>query len=293
MCKADDLGQTAKSSKNYHNNNSHTSSSNSPHVSTTTDDLIEFDDFPDNRLPELVYTEPLFEEESKAIFEKKTHDFTSLPDADEIISLQSELGIDIHGHPSALVNGCINVISGEYQEAAIDFSLPGVKPLNIQRNYFGGKCKKKSFLYGWQLSHGAKLFSYWSKHNHFYAFIKGSERHGVFYKEVAEATGRFVCPPAFFKKGVTNCAFGDLSAKSNFKNDELRNLAEDSFELQTADQAFFKFVKSSHDPERISGAKLVGYKLEIVNCQTVLLISTSIHTPLECRFQFPTQIAKG
>ncbi len=166
---------------------------NSTYANSTesTNAVIEFDDFPNNTSPDLKSLESIFSDCSESVFEKKSHDFASIPDTDETIDQQSDFGIDIHGHPSAIVNGCVNVVSGKYQESATDFSLPGVRPLNVQRNYFGGKCKKSSFLYGWQLSHGAKLFSLETK-DQFYAFIKGSDRHGVRFKDT-KSNGRMTC----------------------------------------------------------------------------------------------------
>jgi Domain of unknown function (DUF6531) len=174
--------ETNSFSEKLQNSNS-SSFTNLPYESSdSSESYIEFDDFPDNAFPDFDSIESHFEENSETVFEKKSHDFASIPDVDETIGLQSDFGIDIYGHPSAIVNGCINVVSGEYQESAIDFTLAGAKPLNIQRNYCGGKSKKNSFLYGWQLNHGAKLFSYLSKHDHLYASIKGGNRHGVRYK---------------------------------------------------------------------------------------------------------------
>ncbi|MBA3603693.1 MAG: hypothetical protein H0W50_08645 [Parachlamydiaceae bacterium] len=46
----------------------------------------------------------------------------------------SDFGIDIHGHPCAIINVYVNVVSGEHQESATDFSLPGVKTPNVQLN---------------------------------------------------------------------------------------------------------------------------------------------------------------
>jgi hypothetical protein len=71
-----------------------------------------------------------------------------------------ELGFDIYGFPSAIVNGCVNIISGEYQQTEMDFSMRGALPFQIQRSYGGAGCKRHSLLYGWQINQGASLLSY-------------------------------------------------------------------------------------------------------------------------------------
>lgn len=212
---------------------------------------IQFDDFPDNSEPDielLLYDEKNFDE------------FGQAPTLDETIKEQSKLAIDIHGIPSAIVNGCVNVISGEYQEVATDYTLPGAVPLNLQRYYCGGKCTKASFLNGWQLSHGAKLLSYIDPKHYDCAILKGSDRHGTQFKK-QDYKHCYSCPDAFFKNGVTNCAFGELSAQTNFKNDRLYKQNK-GFDLETSDQTTYSFVKSSYDPERES--KTHGYRLELL-----------------------------
>ncbi len=167
------------------------------------------------------------------------------------------LGIDFHGFPSAIVNGC-NVISGQFQDNAVDFKMPGAMPLQLQRSYSGGRCVKSNFLYGWQLNHGAKLLCHKSRHRHDCAVLKGSDRHGVLYRARYHEKC-LKCPDSFFKKGVTNCALGEIGAKTNFKNDRLYKKLK-GIELVTADRTLYQFVRSWHDPERES--KTHAYKLE-------------------------------
>src|SRR5262245_40666629 len=69
---------------------------------------IEFDDFPDNSTPDL---EQIFED----CMPKDLEDFTTLPETSEIIDQQSQFGVDFHGFPNTIVNGCVNVISGDFQ----------------------------------------------------------------------------------------------------------------------------------------------------------------------------------
>ena len=204
---------------------------------------IKFDDFPDNSIPEL---DSDFNDSEDFEF-KEPHQFISKPDTAETIEQQSELGVDFHAFPSAIVNGCVNIISGEYQETATDLSIPGIKPLNMQRYYNGNKCKRHSFLYGCSLTHGAKLFCYKSN-NHDNAILKGSERHGTLYKTSLK-DHLFHCPDSFFEKGITNCSSGEISAKTNIKNDFLNKHNSEMYELCTVDQAYL-FSKSPGDFEQ-------------------------------------------
>lgn len=133
--------------------------SNSDITASENDDelTIEFDDFPDNSLPDLT---SLVEQSLSEKVRKKFKDFEPMPDPEDAIDKQCDLGNDVYGFPSAMVNGCVNIISGEYQEVTTDYTLPGTVPLTMQRFYCGAGCNKHSLLYGWQLSHGAKLLSY-------------------------------------------------------------------------------------------------------------------------------------
>lgn len=223
---------------------------------------IIFDDFPDNSIPHLNFQA---DNASSDILAKKLDDFFPNDDIEETIKQQSEFALNLYGLPSGIVNGCVNVISGEYQETATDFKLPGVRPLSLRRYYCGsnGKkgCQKHSFLYGWQLNHGAKLFS--CQRDIFdssYAIIKGGNRHGVLFMGLP-FDDLYTCPESFFKSCVTNCGLGEIAAKANFKNDELYE-GDGVFKLYTADNSCYRFEKSSHDPERRSGSHTHGYRLE-------------------------------
>ena len=219
---------------------------------------IEFDDFPDNSTPELEF----LLEDSPDFVAKELNDFAEVPESANKIDQQSEFALDFHTFPSTIVNGCVNVMSGEYQETAMDFSLPSSLPFDFQRSYCGSrKCEKHSFLYGWQLSHGAKLLFYKSKHNHDNAILKGGDRHGIHFKGDRHET-IFKCSESLFKNCITNCSFGEISAKNNVKNDFLYKYHE-AFDLVTADQTRYAFEKSSHDPERRSNTH--GYRLEKAN----------------------------
>jgi hypothetical protein len=216
---------------------------------------VEFDDFPDNSIPDL---EELFNGSSPNFIPKSAYHFTSMPDQNELIDEQSELGLDVHGFPLAVVSGCVNVISGDYQENTVDYSLPGASPLKLQRNYFGNGCRKHSFLSGWQLSHGAKLLTFETLLFNANAVLKGSDRHGVHFKGNYFDTF-LTCPKSFFKKFTTNCAFGDINANNNFKNDRLYRQPK-GYELLTANQTSYSFSKASSDPERIE--KTRAYRLD-------------------------------
>jgi hypothetical protein len=137
----------------------------------------------------------------------------------------------------------------------------------MQRYYCGSsKCEKHSFLYGWQLSHGAKLLFYQSKHRHDNAILKGSDRHGIHFKGDHHQK-KFKCCESFFENSITNCSLGEISAKTNFKNDHLYKY-DKSFDLVTTDKTCYSFEKSSHDPEHqsLSGSHGThGYRLEKLN----------------------------
>ncbi len=212
-----------------------------------TDLGIQFDDFLGDGSPSESDFDPEADEEADEIKEKAFKDFDSLPDDSETIDDQAEFAIDIHILPNAIVNGCVNVLNGEYQESTVDFSLPGATPLNFQRFYCGSGSRKYYFLSGWQLNHGAKLYhGKKTKHKHKAAILLGTNRHGVMYQE--DVFGLYSCPDNFFKKRITNTGLGEINAANNFKNDILVKNPQ-AFDLRTSDRTHYHFRKYLYDPE--------------------------------------------
>lgn len=67
--------------------------------------------------------------------------------------------INVEGEPSALVNRCVNVITGDYSDLQVDLVVPGPQPIMIQRAYSSaadnaGNCL---FSHGWNLNHEGQM----------------------------------------------------------------------------------------------------------------------------------------
>lgn len=111
--------------------------------------------------------------------------------------------------------------------------------------------------YGWQLNHGAKLFT-WKQYQHKYAFVNGGIRQGAHYRQDWDRS--FKCPEYYFKKWVTNYALGPIQAANNFKNDRLYRL-DGEYHLVTGNDSHLEFKETIYDLEaEIKGAHC--YSLE-------------------------------
>ncbi len=60
---------------------------------------------------------------------------------------------EVAGEPSAIVAGCVNAVTGSYNDAEIDVYLPGPEPLSLQRFYNSSR-QQGSFLFSeWTYNH--------------------------------------------------------------------------------------------------------------------------------------------
>lgn len=63
---------------------------------------------------------------------------------------------EVEGEPSAIIAGCVNVITGNYNDAQTDMVVPGPDPLVFQRLYSSGNWKGSGFKDGWSHNHATK-----------------------------------------------------------------------------------------------------------------------------------------
>ncbi|MFT4552391.1 MAG: hypothetical protein ACI9S8_001016 [Chlamydiales bacterium] len=93
--------------------------------------------------------------------------------------------------PGAIVNGSVNIITGDYCENSNDLVLDGPEPLDFNRFYSNAYKCFGSLGYGWFSNH--------------------SYREPEF-----DSTGAFILGKNY--KGLTNCASGEISGRTNLKN---------------------------------------------------------------------------
>ena len=88
----------------------------------------------------LLFSYPLFSEESAPI--PKT-----VSDIEEYASL-----IDFEGMPNTIVDGCVNVLTGNYFESADDFVGPGPSPITVSRYFDSGSAVYSELRDLWDLN---------------------------------------------------------------------------------------------------------------------------------------------
>ena len=113
--------------------------------------------------------------------------------------------------PSAVVAGCVNALTGDYFESRQDLSTPGPVPLFVQRSWSSADKK-------WHFSHMPKLRVGSSKGgSRVIAGYEGDLGSGMKFRK---HKGRypFRASDSMFRKGLVNCALGEISGQTNWKN---------------------------------------------------------------------------
>jgi Domain of unknown function (DUF6531) len=127
------------------------------------------------------------------------------------------------GVPSALVYGCVNVITGDFQYTAEDLALAGSNPLVLQRTYCSNNHSEEGFYHGWGHNLHGSIHQYFTvKHN--YASTRGNVGGEILYKVKCRDPRKkhwLEVNPESLKKGVTNCVSGTISGKTNIKNNKI------------------------------------------------------------------------
>lgn len=68
-------------------------------------------------------------------------------------SVEDNPVINFGGVPSALVNGSVNVITGDYMDHSVDISIPGPEPFTFERFYISSDSDCGSLCHGWNRNH--------------------------------------------------------------------------------------------------------------------------------------------
>lgn len=151
----------------------------------------------------------------------------------------------MEGLPSTIVNGTVNIISGDYCESEIDLIVPGAEPISIGRSHSSAAMEMSTLYQGWS----SNQFSLMEIH-------KNSEQPNR--KQPAQAifrspSGAIVCLSSKdfntqpleidigkHSRGLTNCGQGLISAQTNLKNTILRKSPLPApFEISTGDGSTF------------------------------------------------------
>ena len=144
-------------------------------------------------------------------------------DASDILSCCRAPLANIDGESSALVHGCVNVITGDFLDGQTDLELAGGSPLTLQRYYCSSDQSLGSLFHGWHHNlWGVLSQQFSSRHN--YAVTKGVGGGQYVFKERVKKDKRsfgyydLSIDPEMLRKGLTNCGSGLISAQTNIKN---------------------------------------------------------------------------
>ncbi len=132
----------------------------------------------------------------------------------------------IAGLPSAIVNGSVNVITGEFVDSEIDLVVVGPEPVVLQRSWCNGEPDFTDLHCGWSLSHPQSLFI--EKNKHFISLYCREGGGGVlnYHSAHADSVKDLIAqkniPLALQRHAfLTNCGWGPLSARYNPLNNKV------------------------------------------------------------------------
>ena len=124
--------------------------------------------------------------------------------------------------PTAIVNNCVNVITGLYMDFEVDYAIPGAEPFSFQRCYISAPGDEESPLgNGWSRNYFGMIEKYKDE---------GAKREKRVYVHDSFGSmyhyGRYSdCYKLFrecYKTHVTNCSTGMMSARTNILNNKLK-----------------------------------------------------------------------
>lgn len=141
-----------------------------------------------------------------------------LPQAPGLTSIESD--------PSGIIDGCVNVISGQYFDCEVDLVVPGPQPLKVERllQYNNPHPAAEKYDPSWTYGHEASLSLKAGSGDQYDAyFTKGLETPTRFRIKKNKKKHTVAAAPDLkqFLNGITNCSSGTIGARSNPKNREL------------------------------------------------------------------------
>ncbi len=173
---------------------------------------------------------------------------------------------EVSGDSSTLVAGCVNVITGSYSDAQLDFVLVGPEALPFQRFYCSADWKGGSFRDGWNHNYAyeGKIDhengKYWYARipensggsmlyfSHNKVKVWGEKKEHVRYDDFIQ----FDTNKVKFLKGLTNIGHGAIGARTNLRNQTADwRPNQEQFVVHQPDGTtrFYKVKKKEHTPK--------------------------------------------
>lgn len=146
--------------------------------------------------------------------------------------------------PVSMVAGCVSAISGSFVDSHVGLVVPGALPLTVQCTYCSSEKK-------WHFKHKPELkASLSSGGNHINIGYVDDQGSGFpFRGSSSKKAFSFLIPISVFEKGVTNCGSGEISGKTNLKNNHLHFVRDDK------DEKYYKLKTGFHSERLFSYVK--------------------------------------
>lgn len=138
---------------------------------------------------------------------------------------------------ASMVAGCVSAISGSFVDSHIGLVVPGAIPLTVQCTYCSSEKK-------WTFQHKPKLRASLSGGgNHINIHYIDDQGSGIpFCGSSSKDATSFIIPYPVFDKGVTNCGSGELSGRTNLKNNNVHFVRDEKDEHEK----YYLFRTGSH-----------------------------------------------
>lgn len=169
------------------------------------------------------------------------------------------------GLPSSIVNGTVNVITGEFLDSEVDLVMTGPEPVVLQRAWCNGEPDFNTLSHGWSFSHLQTLEIQKEKNKlvlrcreaggHILSYQTESFQSSQEFLQNKEEISFTLKPNAY----LTNCGWGPLSARYNPKNNQVSVYTQENLcTITSADNVIrsFKIGSKIKDTE----GKLISEK---------------------------------
>ncbi|MDP1834610.1 MAG: RHS repeat-associated core domain-containing protein [Chlamydiales bacterium] len=142
---------------------------------------------------------------------------------------------EVAGDPSAIVAGCVNIVTGTYTAGSVDLVIPGAQPVLFQRLYSSMDWKGQGLSDGWSHNYISGLANLSADGRKYAISIPEPSGGALLYKsdvfaktrksEKGEPNGIYAPASAFLSasstfhdSGLTNTATGEIGGATNLKN---------------------------------------------------------------------------
>lgn len=155
----------------------------------------------------------------------------------------------IDSEPSAIVDGCVNVISGEFVDCHTDLILPAPDPVRVRRVLTNNNphpfIRRHNPSPKWAFDQVGKIVFQKdaTAHHDYLACYEGSMGEYLLFKLDTHTISQARVPNSFIKRGCTNTSKGIISAKTNVRNTLITwKQSKKKCKIETGDGTCLQFI---------------------------------------------------